>query len=42
LTEEEIEAALKISPRTIRRDWDFAKSWLMRELDHTIGKPSGQ
>jgi RNA polymerase sigma factor (TIGR02999 family) len=42
LTEEEIEAALKISPRTIRRDWDFAKSWLMRELDHTIGKPSGR
>ena len=41
LTEEEIEAALKISRRTIRRDWDFAKSWLMRELDHTIGKPSG-
>ena len=35
LTEEEIEAALKISPRTIRRDWDFAKSWLMRELRHT-------
>ncbi len=32
LTEEEIEAALKISPRTIRRDWDFAKSWLLREL----------
>jgi RNA polymerase sigma factor (TIGR02999 family) len=41
LTEEEIEVALKISPRTIRRDWEFAKSWLMRELDHTIGKPSG-
>ena len=41
LTEEEIEAALKISQRTIRRDWDFAKSWLLRELDHTIGKPSG-
>jgi RNA polymerase sigma factor (TIGR02999 family) len=41
LTEEEIEAALKISPRTIRRDWDFAKSWLLRELDHTNGKPSG-
>jgi RNA polymerase sigma factor (sigma-70 family) len=40
LTEEEIEAALKISQRTIRRDWDFAKSWLMRELDHTAGKPS--
>ncbi|HEY3741736.1 MAG TPA: ECF-type sigma factor [Bryobacteraceae bacterium] len=32
LTEEEIEAVLKISTRTIRRDWDFAKAWLMREL----------
>jgi RNA polymerase sigma factor (TIGR02999 family) len=41
LTEEEIEAALKISLRTIRRDWDFAKSWLMRELDHTTGRPVG-
>ena len=41
LTEEEIEAALKISPRTIRRDWDFAKVWLRRELSHTTGKPSG-
>jgi RNA polymerase sigma factor (TIGR02999 family) len=34
-TEEEIEAALKISVRTIRRDWDFAKAWLMRELSHS-------
>jgi RNA polymerase sigma factor (TIGR02999 family) len=41
LTEAEIEAALKISPRTIRRDWDFAKAWLLRELSHTTGKPSG-
>ena len=32
LTEEEIVAALEISPRTVRRDWDFAKSWLSREL----------
>ena len=32
LTEEEIVAALDISPRTIRRDWDFAKAWLSREL----------
>ena len=32
LTEEEIVAALEISPRTIRRDWDFAKAWLSREL----------
>jgi RNA polymerase sigma factor (TIGR02999 family) len=41
LTEEEIEAALNISPRTIRRDWDFAKSWLMRELDHKTEKMPG-
>ena len=42
LTEEEIEAALNISPRTIRRDWDFAKAWLLRELSHTIGRPQGK
>jgi RNA polymerase sigma factor (TIGR02999 family) len=34
LTEEEIVAALKISPRTVRRDWDLAKAWLLRELSH--------
>jgi len=34
LTEEEIVATLEISPRTVRRDWDFAKAWLIRELDH--------
>ena len=33
LTEEEIVAALDISPRTIRRDWDLAKAWLSRELN---------
>ena len=32
LSEEEIVEVLKISPRTVRRDWEFAKSWLMREL----------
>jgi len=32
LGEGEIAEALKISPRTVRRDWDFAKSWLIREL----------
>ena len=42
LTEEEIVAALKISPRTVRRDWDLAKAWLLRELSHTIREPSGR
>lgn len=32
LTEEEIVSALEISPRTVRRDWDLAKAWLLREL----------
>ena len=40
LTEEEIEAVMKISPRTIRRDWDLAKAWLLRELSHTTEKAS--
>jgi len=34
LTEEEIVAALNISPRTVRRDWDLARAWLLRELEH--------
>jgi RNA polymerase sigma factor (TIGR02999 family) len=41
LTEEEIVAALKISPRTVRRDWDLAKAWLLRELSPNIREPSG-
>ena len=42
LTEGEIEAAMKISQRTIRRDWNFARAWLLRALSHTTGKPAGQ
>jgi len=33
LNEEETAAVLKTSVRTVRRDWDIAKSWLMRELN---------
>jgi RNA polymerase sigma factor (TIGR02999 family) len=32
LTEEEIGSVLEISPRTVRRDWEFARVWLAREL----------
>jgi len=39
LTEDEIAAALNISPRTVRRDWDLAKAWLSRELSHNIEGP---
>ncbi len=38
LTEEEVVAVLNISPRTARRDWNFAKAWLSRELGRTQGK----
>jgi RNA polymerase sigma factor (TIGR02999 family) len=41
LTEEEIVAALKISSRTVRRDWHLAKAWLLRELSHTTREPLG-
>jgi RNA polymerase sigma factor (TIGR02999 family) len=37
LTEEEIAEALDISQRTVRRDWEFARVWLARELDHSPG-----
>jgi RNA polymerase sigma factor (TIGR02999 family) len=32
LDEEEIVEVLQISPRTVRRDWEFARVWLAREL----------
>ena len=40
LTEEEIAAVLKISLRTVERDWGLAKAWLLRELSRTIERPS--
>lgn len=40
LTEQEIGAALMISPRTVRRDWEFAKAWLSRELSHGTERPA--
>lgn len=32
LTVEEIAEVLKISPKTVNRDWQFARTWLLREL----------
>jgi len=40
LTEEEIAAVLDQSARTVRRDWEFARVWLARELAHDPGQPS--
>jgi RNA polymerase sigma factor (TIGR02999 family) len=32
MTEEEIAEVLKISTRTVKRDWQFARDWLYREM----------
>lgn len=40
MKEEEIVAAMNISPRTVRRDWDFARAWLLRELSPAKGESS--
>jgi hypothetical protein len=32
LSVEETAEVLKVSPRTIVREWDFAKAWLAREM----------
>ena len=34
LTEEQIAETLKISERTVRRDWNLARTWLYRELQN--------
>jgi RNA polymerase sigma factor (TIGR02999 family) len=32
LTEDEVAEALDISRATVKRDWDFARTWLLKEL----------
>ncbi len=34
LSVEETAAVLKVSPRSVERDWTLARAWLMRELAH--------
>ena len=38
LSVEETAEVLKISPRTVLRDWEFAKSWLMLALSEQTGR----
>ncbi len=38
LTNEETAEVLKISVETVKRDWRFARTWLLRELDGTENK----
>jgi RNA polymerase sigma-70 factor, ECF subfamily len=36
LTIEEIAEVLKISPETVKRDWKFSRTWLLRELSNKL------
>jgi RNA polymerase sigma factor (TIGR02999 family) len=36
LIEEETAEALRISSRTVKRDWALAKAWLAREMAHGV------
>src|SRR5262245_25952104 len=38
MTVQETAEVLKLSSNTVLRDWDFAKSWLLREMSHEISK----
>jgi RNA polymerase sigma factor (TIGR02999 family) len=42
LTEEETAATMNSSPRTVRRDWQFAKAWLTREIRNSDRGESGR
>lgn len=37
LTVEEAAEVLECSPRTVKRDWAFARAWLLRELGSPLG-----
>src|SRR5262249_54581486 len=37
LSVEETASVLKVSPKTVLRDWRLAKSWLLHELDGRTG-----
>ena len=33
LTEDEVAKTLRISAATVKRDWDFARSWLLSQME---------
>lgn len=41
LSVEETAEAMGSSPRTVKRDWNFARAWLHRELSATTGQDGG-
>lgn len=41
LTVEQTAAATGLSPRTVKRDWEFARSWLHREMERAATADGG-
>lgn len=41
LTNDEVAAALGISPKTAQRDWEAARAWLRKEVGRDLARPSG-
>jgi hypothetical protein len=39
---EDTAAALGLSPRTVKRDWNFARAWLRREVQVILGAPDDE
>ena len=42
LTIKEAAEALQISPETVKRDWRFAKVWLLRAMNKEVRETSGE
>jgi DNA-directed RNA polymerase specialized sigma24 family protein len=34
--------ALRVSPRSVKRDWSFARAWLQREMQRMVGDGGGR
>lgn len=41
LSEHAVAEALGLSPRTVRRDWTFARAWLREALERELDQPGG-
>ncbi|HET9765473.1 MAG TPA: ECF-type sigma factor, partial [Thermoanaerobaculia bacterium] len=38
----EVGVALELAPRTVMRDWSFARAWLRRELQDNVRDDAGE
>lgn len=42
MTIEQTAEVLEVSPASVKRDWEFAKAWLSREMGKSTGKSTGE